>query len=201
GKVLDELDRLKLSENTIVFLWGDHGWHLGYQGLWTKHTNYEQANRIPLIVVAPGVTKAGSTTKQLAESVDIYPTLAELAGLPKPSGPQAMDGLSLVPVLRDPAARIRDHAYHMFPRNILGRAIRTERYRLVEWNKAGGPAEDAKLELYDYEADPNESQNLAAQKPEVVTELRAILAKYPKPVEQGRKPRRDPASAAPLLRP
>jgi len=190
GKVLDELDRLGLSDNTIVVVWGDHGWHLGDHGLWTKHTNYEQANRIPLIIAAPGVTKAGSSTKQLAETVDLYPTLAELASLPKPTGPQAINGLSLVPVLRDPAVRVRDHAYHMFPRNILGRAIRTERYRLVEWNKAGGPAEEAKLELYDYETDPNETKNLAAEKPDVVAELRKTLAGYPTPIPRGGKPGR-----------
>ena len=195
GKVLDELDRLQLTDNTIVVLWGDHGWHLGDHGLWTKHTNYEQANRIPLIIVAPGVTKAGSSTMQLAESVDVYPTLAELAGLPKPAGPQAIDGLSLVSVLRDPAVRVRDHAYHMFPRKILGRAIRTERYRLVEWNKAGAPAEEARLELYDYETDPNESKNLAGEKPEIVAQLRKTLAAYPIPVEQGKKPRQREAAA------
>ncbi len=197
GKVLDELDRLKLAEDTIVVLWGDHGWHLGDHGLWTKHTNYEQANRIPLIIAAPGVARAGSSTRQLAESVDVFPTLAELAGLPKPAGPQPIDGLSLVPVLRDPAARVRDHAYHMFPRNLLGRAIRTERYRLVEWNKAGAPAADAKLELYDYEADPLESRNIAAQETAVVEKLRKTLAAYPVPIEQGKKPERAHSSDHP----
>ncbi|HCP38336.1 MAG TPA: iduronate-2-sulfatase, partial [Verrucomicrobiales bacterium] len=81
-------------------LWGDHGWHLGDHGYWTKHTNYEQANRIPIIVRAPGLTIPGSSTKQLAETVDIYPTLAELAGLMRPQGPQPIDGVSLFPVLK-----------------------------------------------------------------------------------------------------
>jgi iduronate 2-sulfatase len=188
GKVLDELDRLKLADDTIVVLWGDHGWHLGDHGLWTKHTNYEQANRIPLIIAGPGVAKPGSSTRQIASSVDIYPTLAEAAGLPKPAGPQPMDGLSLVPVLRDPSARVRDHAYHMFPRKVLGRAIRTERYRLVEWNKAGGPANEAEIELYDYETDPLESRNHAKEKPEIVAKLRKTLADYPTPLAQGAKP-------------
>ena len=124
GVVIDELDRLGLADDTIVVLWGDHGFHLGDHGYWTKHTNYEQANRIPLVIVAPNVTKPGSVTRQLTESVDLYPTLAELAGLPAPAGPQRIDGKSLVPVLRDPQARVRDHAFHVFPKEKLGRAIR-----------------------------------------------------------------------------
>jgi iduronate 2-sulfatase len=180
GKVADELVRLGLDENTIVVLWGDHGFHLGDLGIWTKHTNYEQANRIPLLIVAPGVTKAGSATKQLAESVDLFPTLAEIAGLPKPDVPQPIDGKSLVPVVKDPAARVRDHAYHVFPKSKLGRAIRTERYRLVEWKTIGG--DDAEYELYDYEADPLERENLAAKQPDVVERLKKVLAEYPAPV-------------------
>lgn len=183
GKVLDELDRQQLSDSTIVVLWGDHGFHLGDHGYWTKHTNYEQANRIPLLIAAPGVTKPASFTGQLAESVDIFPTLADLAGLDPSSGPQPIDGRSLVPVLRDPSARVRDHAYHVFPKARLGRAIRTERYRLVEWRKIGESPDSAELELYDYETDPLETRNLAPEQPQVVAELRAILAKYPQPVD------------------
>lgn len=179
GKVIDELDRLDLTEDTIIVLWGDHGFHLGDLGIWTKHTNYEQANRIPLLFIAPGVAKPGSSTRQLAESVDVFPTLAELAGLPAPAGPQPMDGVSLVPVLKDPQARVRDHAFHAYPKTKIGRAIRTERYRLVEWKKPGAPAETADLELYDYETDPIETKNLAAEQPGVVKQLRSILAKHP----------------------
>src|SRR5690606_34897945 len=125
---------LGLADNTIVVLWGDHGFFTGELGIWTKHVNYELANRIPLLVVAPGVTEPGSTTGQLAETVDIYPTLADLAGLPPPETSQPMDGESLVPVLKNPEARVSDHAYHTYPRGSrIGRAIRTERYRLVEW--------------------------------------------------------------------
>lgn len=180
GKVIAALDDLQLADNTIIVLWGDHGWHLGDLGIWTKHTNFEQANRIPLVVVAPGVTRPGTRTGQLAETVDLYPTLAELAGLPSPATPQALDGRSLVPVLKDPAARVRDHAYHCFPRGEqVGRAIRTERYRLVEWKKPGAPPETAKLELYDYAISPIESKNLAATSPEVSNHLRALLAQHP----------------------
>jgi iduronate 2-sulfatase len=183
GRVIDELDRLGLAENTVIVLWGDHGWHLGDHGYWTKHSNYEQANRIPLLVIAPGVAKAGAVTRQLAETVDIFPTLAELAGLPAPSGPQPRDGVSLVPVLREPEKSIRDHACHCYPRGErMGRAIRTGRYRLVEWKKPGAPEDTADLELYDYEADPLETKNLAATQPEVVARLRAILARHPEAV-------------------
>ncbi len=179
GKVMAALDELKLADNTIVVLWGDHGWHLGDLGIWTKHTNFEQANRIPLVVIAPGVTRPGTSTGQLAETVDLYPTLAELAGLSPSTGSQNLDGTSLVPVLKNPAARIRNHAYHSFPRGEeLGRAIRTERYRLVEWKKPGAPADTAKIELYDYANGPIETRNVAAERAEVVAELRAILAGY-----------------------
>ncbi|MEZ5328336.1 MAG: sulfatase [Verrucomicrobiales bacterium] len=178
GKVLSELDRLELTENTIVILWGDHGFHLGDLGIWTKHTNYEQANRIPILISAPRVTTPKSSTRQLAESVDIFPTLAELAGLPAPAGPQPIDGKSLVPVLKDPAARVRDHAFHAYPKAKLGRAIRTERYRLVEWQGGDGQSE---YELYDYEQDPAESRNLADAQPGVVDRLKTILATHPAP--------------------
>ncbi|GAA5143290.1 sulfatase [Prosthecobacter algae] len=184
GRVLDELDAQGLADQTIIVLWGDHGWHLGDHGMWTKHTNYEQANRIPLIVVAPGIAAPGSSTRQPAETVDVLPTLVELAGLPAHPGPQPLDGTSLVPVLRDPARRIRSHATHAFPRQregkpVIGRAIRTERYRLVEWKKPDAASDTADLELYDYQEDPLETRNLAASQPQVVAELRALLDRQP----------------------
>jgi iduronate 2-sulfatase len=182
GRVLDELDRLNLADNTIIVLWGDHGWHLGDHGMWCKHTNYEEANRIPLLIVAPGVTKPGTRTGALVETVDIYPTLSELAGLPNPKVPQPIDGLSLVPVLRDPSNSIKDHIVHVYPRPPrLGRALRTERHRLVEWRAHGASADSADLELYDYETDPGETRNLAGDQPEIVRQLRALLAKHPEP--------------------
>lgn len=190
GKVIDEFDRLDLAKDTIVLLWSDHGFHLGDHGIWTKHTNYEQANRIPLIVVAPGVTQANTTTEQLTESVDLFPTLAELCNLPAPNGPQKIDGLSLVSVLRDPTARVRDHAFHCFPREKLGRAIRNSRYRLVEWKSANEASPNAEFELFDYQTDPDETKNLAAENPEIVDSMRAILATYPKEVKPGEPARR-----------
>lgn len=180
GKVTAALDELGLADETIVVLWGDHGFHLGDHGIWTKHTNYEQATRIPLLVVAPGVTRPGSSTGQLAESVDLFPTLAEAAGLPTPQTTQRLDGVSLAPVLRDPSARVRDHAYHVYPKRRLGRAIRTERHRLVEWKRIGDDS-PAAYELYDYVDDPIETTNLADQRPDVVARLRSILDRHPAP--------------------
>lgn len=186
GKVVQELQRLDLADNTIVVLWGDHGWHLGDLGIWTKHTNYEQANRIPLIFVAPGTAQPGSVTQQLAETVDIYPTLCELAGLPFPKGPQPIDGVSLVDVLQDPSRRVRNHAYHAYPKRKLGRAIRTDRYRLVEWRVPGQPLASAEYELYDYAVDSVERKNIINEQPQVAKQLQAILAEYPEPVNGGR---------------
>ena len=200
GKVLRGLADSGMEENTIVVLWGDHGFHLGDLGIWTKHTNYEQANRIPILVVAPGVTQPGTSTRQLAESVDLYPTLVELAGLPAPFGTQSIDGISLVPVLKNPTARVRDHAFHAYPRRVLGRAVRTERYRLVEWKNPGDSDASAELELYDYEADSLETRNLASEQPAVVKKLRAILATYPEPVHpQRRKAGAGKKSASPPI--
>ena len=181
GKVMTELDRLRLASNTIVVLWGDHGFHLGDLGIWTKHTNYEQANRIPLVIVAPGVTAKGDSTRQLAESVDLFPTLAELSGLPQPEVPQPMSGKSLLPVLKDPKLRVRDHAFHCYPRRggVIGRAIRTERYRMVEWKKPGAPAKTAQFELYDYGESSVEQLNLAKERPGILAKMKGILARYP----------------------
>jgi iduronate 2-sulfatase len=175
GRVLVKLDELKLTENTIVVLWGDHGWHLGDHGMWCKHTNYEQATRIPLLIAAPGIAPA--RTSGLVETVDIYPTLSELAGLPKPSG---LDGVSFANVLRHPEQKARESVIHVYPRNrLLGRAIRTGRHRMVEWKVPGAAASSAEYELYDYEKDPQETRNLAASEPEVLEGLKKLLAGHP----------------------
>ena len=182
GRVLDALDKTGLAKNTIVVLWGDHGWHLGDHGMWCKHTNYEQAARIPLLVIAPGITASGAKTTALVESVDVYPTLCELAGLPAVKG---LDGTSFVSVLKDPATSTKDSITHVYPRGErLGRAIRTARYRLVEWKKPGAAADSAEYELYDYDADPEETKNLAKERPTVVARLRKILAKQPEAKSQ-----------------
>ena len=180
GRVLDEVDRLGLADNTIIVLWGDHGYHLGDHGAWTKHTNYEQANRIPLIIAAPGVAKPGSHCRALVESVDIFPSLSQLCGLPAPTGPQPIDGESLVPLLKDPSAHSRDHAFHCYPRgDRLGRAIRTHRYRLVQWKSWDGADDLAEYELYDYDQDPLETENVATRRPGVFAGLLAKLNNHP----------------------
>ena len=186
GRVLDELQRLQLQDDTIIVLWGDHGYHLGDHGTWTKHTNYEQANRIPLVIVAPGTTRAGTSNQSPVETVDIYPTLCELAGLPTTEAPQPIDGESLVPILNGTADSVSDHAYHCFPKGgKMGRAIRTQRYRMVEWKpmRSSAPAE---YELYDYQTDPLEKTNLAANMPKVLETMKKILAQHPPAM----KPRR-----------
>jgi len=176
GKVLTALKESGVRDHTIVVLWGDHGWHLGDHGMWCKHTNYEQAARIPVIVSAPGMA-AGQNTRARIESVDIYPTLCELAGIPKPEG---LDGRSFASVLKSPQEKARDSVIHVYPRGSrMGRAIRTDRYRMVEWKVPGEAAETAEYELYDYQTDPLETANLAASQPVVLAELKSILATHP----------------------
>jgi len=197
GRVLDELDRLRLTSKTIIVLWGDHGWHLGDHGMWCKHTNYEQATRIPLLIAAPGVSRKGTRTSALAETVDIYPTLCELAGLPAPNNPYPLEGKSLVPVLKRPSSENKEAIFHVYPRNpkdkgaILGRAVRTERYRLVEWKTPGAAPESAEFELYDYKTDPDETKNLASTEPKLVKELHALVTSQPEAKPQIQKPPTD----------
>jgi arylsulfatase A-like enzyme len=168
GRVLDELDRLGLSDNTIVVVWGDHGWHLGDQTIWGKHSTFERALRSPLLVRVPGVGRPGSTAEGIVEAVDIYPTLAELAGLPAPEG---LDGRSFVPLLRNPAGPGKEAAYSRWTGR---RTLRTDRYRVVLHEKG-----EPRVELFDHAADPLETHNVAAQHPEVVKRLLAKLKSYP----------------------
>ena len=169
GKLLDELDRLGLADNTIVILWGDHGWHLGDHGIWCKSTNFEQATRAPLLLRVPGI-KGGVKPETLCEFVDIFPTLCELTRTPIPSW---LDGVSLVPVLTNPKISLREYALsqHSRPNRTMGYSIRTERYRYTEWIGGGytaeTPYEQAKIvgrELYDYLKDPLETRSLIDDK-------------------------------------
>ena len=190
GKVLDALEREGLAENTIVVLWGDHGYHLGDHGIWTKHTNYEQAVHLPIIFAGPGTGKPGSAPRQLAETVDIYPTLARLAGLKLASGTQPIDGADLTPVLRDPAKQVRPYAYHAFNRpGRIGQAIRTDRYRLIRWTQEA--TGQRAYELYDMTGDPGETKNIADAQPKVRAQLEAMLDAQPKPVSVNFKSPRD----------
>jgi arylsulfatase A-like enzyme len=165
GKVLAELDKLGLAENTIIVLWGDHGWHLGDHGMFCKHTNYEQAVRSPLIFAAPRQKVKGAKTESPSEFVDIFPTLCELAGL---AIPKSCEGRSLVPILENPTVMVREAGLEQFPRgkDKMGYTLRDKRYRYVKWVKIDyyggertGPT--VAIELYDYEKDPLERVNLA----------------------------------------
>lgn len=189
GKVIEELERLNILENTIIVLWGDHGWHLGDHGSWTKHSNFEQATRIPLLFAGKGIA-TNSQTNQLAETVDVYPTLVELASLPKPKTSQPFDGISLAPVLKGYTKSVDNHVYHSFPKRggkLIGQAIRTERYRMVRWTNIVDKNAQPIYELYDYKEDPLETKNHANFKPEIVEKLERILNDHPQPMVANRK--------------
>lgn len=167
-KVLDELDRLKLSDNTIVVLWGDHGWHLGDHGLWNKHTDFEQATHACVLMRVKGM-KPGIKPITQSELVDIFPTLCELTGIPTP---KYLDGISLVPAMKNPTAELREYAFSQYPRKeAMGYTIRTKRFRYTEWigspYTAEFPYSQAKIiatEMYDYEKDHLETKSLIGDK-------------------------------------
>ncbi|MDB4304438.1 sulfatase [Akkermansiaceae bacterium] len=130
GKVMAELERLGLRDDTIVVLWGDHGYKLGDHGLWCKHTNLELDTRVPFIVAAPGFEK-GKRSKVLVEMVDVFPTLAKLTG---GEVPPACDGKNLEPILKNPAEKFRPFALSRYPRgSTIGYSMRTDRWRYTEW--------------------------------------------------------------------
>jgi iduronate 2-sulfatase len=185
GRLLDELDRLGLAKNTIVVLWGDHGWKLGEHGGWCKQTVYEIDARAPLMIRVPGAKANGRKSDALVEFVDIYPTLCELASLPVP---KTLEGKSLVPLLSGSAAKVKDAAFSQFPRkheghDYMGYAMRTERYRYIEWLDAKSGEVTAR-ELYDHDTDAGENENLATR-PEhaaLLTQLNAQMWKtLPRP--------------------
>ena len=165
GRVLAELERTGLAANTVVVFWSDHGFHLGEHNLWAKTSNYELDARVPLIVAAPGVARAGGRVAGLTELIDVYPTLTALAGLP--ADPR-LEGRSLVPQLREPSAPGKPFALSQHPRPAygttthMGYSLRDERYRYIEWRELSTGVVAAR-ELYDHRTDPKETVNRAAE--------------------------------------
>ena len=172
GRLLAELDRLGLRENTIIVYWSDHGYYMGEHNWWGgKHNNYEGATHAPLLVAAPGMKAAGQGTRALVEFVDTFPSLAELAGLPQPAG---LEGKSFAPLLDRPDLPWKAAAFSEYPKGgKLGTAMRTDRYRYVEWREKNGALADR--ELYDHETDPQENENIAG-KPEHAALLEQLAA-------------------------
>ncbi len=164
GKLLNELDKLGLAENTIVVLWGDHGWHLGDQMVWGKHTIFERALQSPLIIRLPG--KQGKTVSQIVSTTDIYPTLMELCGTPVK---HKLDGESLTGLMENPADKTWRNTAYSYYRN--GISVRTENYRMMKYFRKEQPG----IELYDHKTDPNETKNVAAENPDIVKKILPVL--------------------------
>lgn len=156
GKLLGRLETLGLHKSTIVVLWGDHGWHLGEHGIWGKHALFEESLRSPLIIRTPGMPHAGKGTDAMVETLDVFPTLCDLAGLPLPG---FVDGASLKPILKDPRA-----AGHPAIAYAKARTIRTATHRLIVHA-------DGFVELYDHRSPHKETQNIASEQPELVQQL------------------------------
>jgi uncharacterized sulfatase len=174
GVLLDALERLKLSDNTVVVFFGDHGYHLGeHGGLYTKQTLFEEATRAPLIVAGPGA-KRGAVSPRLIELVDRYPTLAEACGLPPPQG---LGGKSFAPLLKSPTRKWEQAAYSEQRRGgrnsgaaVWGRSVHTKTHRYTEWS-------DGAAELYDLRRDPREFTNLAGdpKRAKTIAEMKRLL--------------------------
>ena len=192
GRLLDELEKLGLTENTIIVLWGDHGWKLGEHNGWCKQSNYEIDTRVPLIISGYGVEAKGKRSRALTEFVDIYPTLCEMADFPIPGH---LQGTSLVPLLGNPDLEWKDAAFSQFLLGRFGRtttvdgeqmgyAIRTDRYRYVEWYE--WIKEDNKTgtllvrELFDHQNDPQENINIAEER-----EHRALVESLSQQLKRG----------------
>jgi arylsulfatase A-like enzyme len=182
GRLLDELDRLGLRQNTIVILWGDHGWKLGEHDAWCKHSNVENDVHAPLILAAPEMPHRGASTDALVEFVDIYPTLSELAGLPLPAH---LEGTSMVPLLAQPDRPWKRAAFSQYPRtggktgegNLMGYSMRTDRYRFTVWVERRDHSRVSATELYDELADPQENTNISGR-PENATLVAQLMAQW-----------------------
>jgi uncharacterized sulfatase len=173
GRVLATLERLKLADNTVVVFLSDHGWSLGEHGQWQKRLLFEESARVPLIVYLPKAKGNGKASSRTVELVDLHATLADVCGLKPPEG---LEGLSLKPLLADPQAAWSKPAYTQVTRgkdnSLMGRSVRTERWRYTEWD--GGKEG---VELYDHESDPKEYKNLAkdAKYASTIEEMKKLL--------------------------
>jgi uncharacterized sulfatase len=170
GRVLDALERLKLADNTIVVLWGDHGYLLGEHGQWMKQSLFEESARVPLLIAAPGARGNGSACPRIVETIDIYPTLDDLCGI---SPPADLAGKSLRPLLDNPQRAWDRPAFTQVQRaKFPGRSVRTERWRYTEWDHGREG-----VELYDHDTDPREFKNLASDPAQAATvaRLRGML--------------------------
>ncbi len=161
GRILKKLEAIGQRENTIIVVWGDHGWHLGEHSIWGKHALFEESLHSPLIINFPGIAKPGQPTSSMVETLDVFPTLCEVAGLPKPG---FVDGVSLMPILRNPKAA--GHAALAYRGN--AQTIRTDTHRLIA-HKSGH------MELYDHTTKAGETLNVADQNPDLVKQLRARI--------------------------
>ncbi len=186
GQLLDGLDRLKLTDKTIVVFFSDHGYHLYEHGLWQKMSLFENSARVPLVISVPGSKQAGQVCRRTVELIDLHSTLADLCGLPAPSN---LDGKSLKPLLDNPKAEWDKPALTQVTRgtptqtnapttkpSVVGRSIRTEQYRFTEWNSG-----DKGIELYDHDSDPGELKNLAndaAHAATVATMRKELRSRY-----------------------
>ena len=167
GILMQELENLNLEKNTIVVVWGDHGWHLGDQTIWGKHSTFERALKSALIIKVPGANASGSKVVGLVESIDIYPTLCELGGIELPGH---LDGKSFAPVFNAPDHELKEAAYGYWGNAI---TMRTKRFRLTRFHDNGKEV----IQLYDHQNDPHESVNIANDNPEIIEELMPLLKK------------------------
>ncbi len=165
ARLLEQLEKTGLAENTIVLLWGDHGYHLGEHAIWGKHALFEESLHAPLVIRTPGMKHPGVRTDTIVETVDIYPTLCELAGIDIPSG---LSGDSLVGLLQDPSAG--DGIAISYWRNT--ETIRTSRYRLIRHQREEGPPA---YELYDHDSAEGGTVNIAEAYPKIVKKLSGMI--------------------------
>ncbi len=170
GKVLAELEKLELDQETIVVVWGDHGWHLGESAMWGKHSPHERALRSVLLIRAPG-TQAGLRSGALVEATDLYPTLLELAGLESTETRWPLDGQSLAPILRGEASDVREQARSYWGDTV---SIRSANYRLIA--RLSDSQGDLGRELYAAEEAPDPVHELSEELPDVLDQLSKSLA-------------------------